>query len=143
MTIGIVPIGTTPTGGVLVFGSGGVTIYRPNSDIVVNSWVATPSGTLASCIDESVADDADFITSPDLTQPATLGLSASMAAGTYTVRVRAAYVGAMGQVRIRFLDSSNVDVGGSGWQTLTGTASTYSLSATLTGTADRFRIEVQ
>jgi len=44
---------------------------------------------------------------------------------------------------VRFLNTSNVDVGGTAWQAVTGTLTTYNLSATTTGTADRFRIEVQ
>jgi hypothetical protein len=36
-----------------------------------------------------------------------------------------------------------VDVGGTAWQVLTGTATTYILSATTTATATQARVEVQ
>jgi hypothetical protein len=120
-----------------------VTIYRPGSDITVGGWTATGAASLFDAINETTASDTDYITGPDLTTSAVLGLTASAPAGNYTVRVRSAYTGSSGQVRIRFLDSGGSDVGGSAWQTLTGTATTYTLSATTTGTADRFRIEVQ
>jgi hypothetical protein len=135
-SFGVRPLG----GGVTATVTG---IYRPGSDISAGGWTATPGGTLASCIDETAADDADFITSPDLATPAVLGLSAPLPAGTYTVRVRAARTATQGQVRVRFLNASNVDQGGTAWQALTGSPTTYELPATTTGSADRFRIEVQ
>jgi hypothetical protein len=124
-------------------GGEGGDIYRPGSDISVAGWAATPGGTLASCIDETAASDADFITSPNLTTPAVMGLSAPMPAGSYTVRVRAARTAGQGQVRVRFLDTGNVDQGGTAWQALTSDPTTYELPVTTTGSADRFRIEVQ
>lgn len=120
-----------------------VTIYRPGSDISVGGWTATGAASLFDAINEVSASDTDYITGPDLSTPTVLGLTASMPAGNYTVRVRSSYTGGSGQVRVRFLNTSNVDVGGTAWQAVTGTLTTYTLSATTTGTADRFRIEVQ
>lgn len=117
--------------------------YRPSGDISTGGWTATPGGTLASCIDEVVANDSDYITSPNLTTPAVLSLSTSLPAGSWDISVRAKYVLTNGQIRIRMLNSGGTDVGGSSWQVLTGSASTYTLSATTTAAADRFRIEVQ
>lgn len=117
--------------------------YRPSGDISTGGWTATPGGTLASCIDETVANDTDFITSPNLTTPTVLSLSSALPAGNWDISVRAKYVLTNGQIRIRMLNSSSVDVGGSDWQVLSATATTYTLSATTTSAADRFRIEVQ
>lgn len=120
-----------------------VSIYRPISDISTGGWTATPGGALFSCIDEAAPDDADFITSPNLSDPSVLGISPSLPAGTWDVRVRAQRTASTGQIRVRFLDSGSTDVGGTGWQTLTATRTNYTLSATTSATADRFRIEVQ
>lgn len=121
----------------------GAAFYRPSSDIVTGGWVASPGGTLASCVDEASADDNDHITSPDTSTAAVLGMSPAMPAGNQTIRLRAARTGATGQVRVRLLDAANTDVGGTAWQALTTTPTTYTLAATITATADRYRIEVQ
>ena len=123
------------------FGTSG--ILRPSADLVPGGWTATPSGPLYDAINEATASDTDYITSPDLATPAVFALSASAPAGSFNVRVRASRSDAAGQVRVRFLDESNTDVGGTAWQTLTNTPTTYTLSATTTATATRARIEVQ
>lgn len=119
------------------------TTYRPSSDVSANGWTATPGGSLASCIDEITLDRSDFITSPNLTNPATLTWTTSFAAGSYDVTIDADRTGATGQVRIVCLDSGGTSVGATSWQTLTGTATTYTLPVTTTGTSTQFRIEVQ
>jgi hypothetical protein len=120
-----------------------VTVYRPGSDVIVNGWTSTPSGSLASCIDDPTLDRADFITSPNLTDPATLAWASSLPAGSYSISVDADRLGASGQVRIVCLDSGGTSVGATSWQALTASANTYSLSVTTTGTSTQFRIEVQ
>ncbi len=40
-------------------------IFRPVADGAANSWTSSTGGALFSCIDEAVADTADFISSPD------------------------------------------------------------------------------
>jgi hypothetical protein len=120
----------------------GVTIYRPNGD-VVTSWTPTGAATVAGAIGEVTASDAEYADSPDLSTPQVCTLNATAPAGNYTIRVRARRSATQGQIRVRLLNSSSVDVGGSAWQALTGTETTYTLSATTTGAADRIRIEVQ
>lgn len=120
-----------------------VTVYRPGSDVIVNGWTSTPSGSLASCIDDPTLDRADFITSPNLTDPATLAWASPLPAGSYSISVDADRLGASGQVRIVCLDSGGTSVGATSWQVLTASATTYSLSVTTTGTSTQFRIEVQ
>ena len=123
--------------------SAGPAIYRPSADVSAGGWTATPGGTLASCVDEASADDGDYITSPNASSPAVLSMTPAMPAGNQTIRVRAARTGSTGQLRVRLLDGSNVDVGGTDWQALTTTPTTYSLAATTTALANRYRIEVQ
>lgn len=36
-------------------------ILRPSSDLITGGWTSSPSGTLASCIDETTASDSDYI----------------------------------------------------------------------------------
>jgi hypothetical protein len=120
-----------------------VSVYRPGSDITVNGWTSTPSGTLASCIDDPTLDRADFITSPDLSSPATLAWATPLPTGTWDLAVDCDRTGSSGQLRIVCLDGGGSSVGASSWQTLTNTATTYTLSVTTSATAPNFRIEVQ
>jgi len=121
----------------------GVTVYRPASDIVVNSWTPSTGSDLYAMIDEPTLNRADYITSPNLTNPATMGWSAPMAAGTYDVSVDFDRTGTQGQLRIVLLDSGGTAVGTSSWQAAPSSAATTVFSVTTTGTSDRFRIEVQ
>jgi hypothetical protein len=120
-----------------------VSVYRPGSDITVNGWTSTPSGTLASCIDDPTLDRADFITSPDLSSPATLAWNSPLPAGNWSVSVDGVRVGTAGQVRVVCLDAGGTSVGNTSWQVLTGTDTTYTLPVTTTATSTQFRIEVQ
>lgn len=121
----------------------GVTVYRPGSDVVVNGWTATPGGTLASCIDDPTLDRGDYITSPNLTDPATLEWAAPMPAGTWDMAVDGVRLGTTGQIRVVCLDAGGSSVGATSWQALTASAATYTLSVTTSATSTRFRIEVQ
>lgn len=120
-----------------------VTITRPGSDIAVSGWTATPGGSLFDTINESAAEDADYITSPDLSTPATFGLTAPVPAGSYTVRLRAQRTASTGQARVALLDAGGTQVGVTAWQALGTTWATHSLAVTTTGTAEQARIEVQ
>lgn len=121
----------------------GVTVYRPASDIIVNGWTPSTGSDLYAMIDEPVLNRADYITSPNLTDPTTMGWSASLAAGTYDVSVDFDRTGATGQLRIVLLDSGGSAVGTSSWQAAPASAATTVFNVTTTGTSDRFRIEVQ
>jgi hypothetical protein len=120
-----------------------VTVYRPGSDVTVNGWTSTPGGTLASCIDDPTLNRSDFITSPNLTDPATLAWASPLPAGVYEMTIDSDRTGSSGQVRIVCLDAGGTSVGATAWQALTGTATTYTLSVTTSATAPNFRIEVQ
>jgi hypothetical protein len=120
----------------------GATGYRLTGDTTLNGWTAVGAASVAAATNEAVASDAEYGLSPDLTSSYT-GSIGSMPAGTYTVSFRADRTLTQGQMRIRYLDAGNVDVGGTAWQVLTGTATTYNLTATTTATATQARIEVQ
>ena len=121
----------------------GVTVYRPGSDISVSGWVPSTGSDLFDCIDEPTASDADYITSPDLSTSATMGLTASVPAGNWAVNVRCRRMGATGSIRVVLLSSGGSPVGTSSWQPLTAGFADYSFNVTTSGAADRFRIEVQ
>jgi len=120
-----------------------VTVYRPGGDVITNNWTATPGGTLASCIDDPTLDRGDYITSPNLSDPATLDWATPVPAGTWDMVVDGVRLGATGQIRIVCLDAGGSSVGATSWQPLTASATTYTLSVTTSATSTRFRIEVQ
>lgn len=121
----------------------GVTVYRPGSDIAVSGWTPSTGTDLFACIDETTASDADYITSPDLSTNATFGFTTPVPAGNWDVNFRARRIGDGASIRIVMLDSGGSSVGASGWQAQSGSFIDYVASVTTTGTADRFRIEVQ
>lgn len=125
-----------------------IVIFRPSSDVTVTGWTGSPDNVnLYANIDEPSASDTDYVLSPSVSSspgPAIFGLSpSSLAAGNYTVNLRARRTGAAGQVRALLVDGSGTTVGTSSWQTLTTTYTTYNLEITTTGTAARLRFEVQ
>jgi hypothetical protein len=129
-----------------LFASTAFTTARPNADVTTTGWTAEPPGALYSAVDETTADDSDFIISPDLNStpgPAVLGLDQSAPAGSYTVRFRARRTATVGQVRVALLDSSNTVQGTSGWVTVGNGFAQYTANITTSGTATRVRIEVQ
>lgn len=124
--------------------SAGPTIYRPSSDLSVAGWTFSGAASVAAAIGETAASDAEFATSPNLAGPATVAISPSLPAGTWAVKLRPRRnLAGVGQVRVRLLNSSNVDVGGSDWITPTTSFSLFEVGFTTTGLADRLRIEVQ
>jgi len=124
--------------------SAGPTIYRPSSDLSVAGWTFSGAASVAAAIGETAASDAEFATSPNLADPATVAISPSLPAGTWAVKLRPRRnLAGVGQVRVRLLNSSNVDVGGSDWITPTTSFSLFEVGFTTTGLADRLRIEVQ
>lgn len=122
-----------------------VVFIRPSSDVSVTGWVPSTGTDLFACIDEASYDDADYITSPTVGtgSPATLGLSQSLAVGTWDVRVRVKKSGSTGQVRIHLVDASDTIQGTSSWQSLSTSLTTYTFSITTTDITTRVRIEVQ
>ncbi len=120
-------------------------ISRPNTDITVTGWSASSGTDLYAMLDESVADDGDYIISPEVGSagPAIFSVTPTQAAGTLSVRFRARRTGTTGQIRALLLDSTGTTIGTSNWQSLTNANAAYTFSVTTTGTAERVRLEVQ
>lgn len=123
----------------------GPLIIRPAGDTATTGWSSTEL-TFYGAINEVVASDAQYITSPDVgvsPGPYTWTITPTpLAAGTWDVSVRCADVVGSGQIRIRFLDASSVSVGVSAYQTITGAFATQTHAVTTTGTAVYGSIEV-
>ncbi len=132
-----------------------VTIARPGSDITTTGWTGVPNNTNKYAnIDETSADDSDYINSPPVTgtvAPIIFGIVDqnggvnTLPVGTWDVHVRATYIDGLtaSQVRVTLLDSGGTSVGASSWQTVTSSFATYTLSITTTGIAARIKVEVQ
>lgn len=120
------------------------TYTRPTSDITVDQWIGSDGLPLYHNIDETAYNDVDYIQSPDVATPVPVvfGLSQTLPAGTWTVRVRAMGTNGTGNIVGKLQNSSSTTVGTSSTQALTGSFATYPLSITTTGAADRIRIEV-
>lgn len=122
-------------------------IARPSSDITTTGWTANggPSECY-DCMNEVTYSDTDFAKSPAITGaqgPLVVGITPTLAAGNQTVRIRGDYTLSSAQVKVTLLDSGDTPVGNTGWQSLTGAATTYELPVTTTGTATKAKIEVQ
>ena len=121
-----------------------VTVYRPGSDIVVSGWTPSTGTDLFACIDETTYDDVDYISSPGIGIPTTMGFTSTIPSGTYTIEYRSMYEGPnVSQIRIVLLDSSDTIVGTSSWQTQSTAFTTYTSTITTSGDATKFRIETQ
>ena len=118
------------------------TLVRPSSDVTTTGWIATPGPGYSTAVDESSADDADYITSPGDTTPITMGLSSALPAGAYNVVVRARDV-ATSSFRVSLLDAGGTPVGQTDVQAVTATFANYAIPITITGTATQIRIEPQ
>lgn len=120
-------------------------VIRPSSDVTTTGWVASSGIIMFDMIDETSASDADYITSPALStgSPIIMGLTSSLVAGTYTIRIRVTKSRDIGEFRVSLLNDANTQQGVSGWQVITNSYVTYELIITTTGTATRVRIEVQ
>lgn len=118
---------------------------RPVSDVTVTGWVGSAGGALAALINENVASDAEYITSPALSGSATaaiFNLDKTYMAGTYSVKVRAAVDTGSGVLRVKLLNGSNVQQGVTADQAISTVVTTYTLPITITGSATRISVEV-
>lgn len=117
----------------------------PASDVSVSGWTATPAGILAATLDEGVASDADYITSPTLTSTpseAIFDLPASLPAGSYVIKVRANVSTGTGTLVMSLLNGSNVSQGASAGQALTTVLTTYDIPVVTTGAATRVKMAI-
>lgn len=125
------------------FSAPSLTIYRPGSDIIVNSWVPTPGGSLFDKINESALDRAGFISSPDMSTPYTFGWGASQPAGSWDYVVDFDNTAGSGSLRLVLLDDTNTQVGVSNWQAASATPQSYTFTVTTSAPSTRARIEIQ
>lgn len=120
-----------------------MTIYRPTSDVSAPGWSST-AGTLAAAINETAADDASYITSPDVASPTPYRFNIGpLPSGEQTLRIRARRVGTAGEARLVLLDAGAAEVGASDWQALTDTWTTYPLTAVASAVATMGEIQVR
>lgn len=118
---------------------------RTVSDVLTAGWTASTGSNLAAMLDEDVADDADYITSPTLSGSASVAefaLDKTYGAGTYSIKVRASVNVGAGTLRVRMLNGSDVSQGVTSDQAINTTPTTYTLPITITGDATRIQIEV-
>lgn len=116
----------------------------PTSDITTTGWTLSAGAQAFDLVDETVASDADYVTSPPMDGgqgPLIFGIP-EVLAGPHIVNVRARFTGNSGQIKASLLDVSNVVQGESAWQVITGTFTDYAIPVTTTGAAVRLRIEV-
>lgn len=117
---------------------------EPSSDILTTGWVLSAGAQAFALVDESVASDSDYVTSPLLDGgqgPIVFGIG-SLEAGEHTVWVRARYTSGSGKIRASLLNGVGVVQGESAWQDLTDTFSAYALSVVTSGSASRLMLEV-
>lgn len=123
-----------------------ITIYRPSSDVLATGWVPSTGSALWDMIDEVSPSDADYITSPIIagSQGAAIcGLSGTLVAGSYMVKIRANATTTGKQVKVSLLDGSNASQGDTGWVNVTASYAEYDTPVTTTGTATRVKMEVR
>lgn len=125
------------------------TMARPGADVLTTGWLPSTGADLYAMIDETSADDADYIyrdlagTEPYVFDLYQAGAGYSLPAGTHTIRLRADVTSGTAQMRLLLLDSSNTTVGTGDWQAITSTWATSSFTVTTTAAATRGRIEAQ
>ena len=117
------------------------TVTRPSSDITYAGWSWTDS-TASASIGEQLQNDGTFATSPALpdVRPLVVGLSQSLAAGTYQLSLSARGTVNDAKVVVELLDSSSQVVGTSQVQTLSTVYQVYPLLINTTGTAVSARL---
>mgnify|MGYP000668071602 CR=1 FL=1 len=115
------------------------------SDVSVAGWVGTPGSPLYACIDDVVASDADYVTSPSITgtpSPAIFSLTnAPWLAGPHSVPVRAMCSSGTANIRVRLYDNAGTEVGASSLQPVTDVLATYAVA--VVAAADAYRIGVE
>lgn len=117
------------------------------ADISTTGWQGTPDNlVLANNINEVSRSDTSFIQSPSINGsqgPAIFLLNNSLAAGNWEVDVSAKYSNNVSQVKFTLLDSSNSDIGNTGWLTLSSSFLDYTPTIPSSGIATKIKVEVQ
>lgn len=136
--------GTTNTNAVGLTVLAITSTVRPIADITTAGWVASTGTDFYALIDEAVADDVDYITSPAVSvtpAPIKFSLSYPWAAGTRRIRFNAKGNGGTPTMRVKLLNDADTVVGTSAGQVVTAIWAAYDIEIVLSGTATRGTIE--
>lgn len=125
-------------------GPGYAVYIWPISDISSNGWIPNSGNSVYATLDEASRIDSDYSTSPLLSEaePTIMTLSDSLPAGTWSVNLSARVLSGTGKIKATLMDSSNVSVGASTFQSVTGSYASYTLMVSTTATATRIKLEV-
>jgi hypothetical protein len=122
-----------------------ITVARPSGDRTTAGWTAQPPGTLFTTVNEVVADDLNYVISPNSadpsTQPLEYDLNEAMPAGNWDIKFRPRKTsGNMGVIVT--LSGPGGDVGTASTTVTGSTFSEVILPVTTTGTADKIKFQV-
>ncbi|HET8685469.1 MAG TPA: LamG-like jellyroll fold domain-containing protein [Methanosarcina sp.] len=118
-------------------------ITSPGSDVTVTGWTATPGPGYASMLNEYIANDSDYVTSPFASTggPLVMNLENSLPAGSWNIRFRAYYTGTFScSLQVSLLDASNNVVGTTVADPLTSSVADHLLAIETTGIATQISI---
>jgi hypothetical protein len=119
-----------------------VTAYYPGTETAAAGWTASTGGSLSSCISETVASDADYIISPDVTTSITFAWApASLPIGTWGINWHGMKTGTTGQIRIVLLDGGGTVLATGSYHAQTGAFANYTDTLTIASASTHFRIE--
>lgn len=122
---------------------------RPGADVLTTGWLASTGSDLFAMLDETSADDTDYIyrdlsgSDPYVFDLYQAGSGYTLPVGTHTIRMRPQVTTGTAQMRLLLLDSSNATVGTGDWQSVTTSWATTEFTVTTTAEATRGRIEAQ
>lgn len=136
--------GSTDTATVALTVLAVTTTVRPAADVTTAGWVASAGANFSALIDETTADDADYITSPTVSStpaPIKFTLKYPWAAGTRRVRFRAIGNAGTPTMRVKLLDATGAQVGVTADQVVTASWAAYDLAVVLSATATHGTIE--
>lgn len=120
--------------------------HYPSADVTTTGWTASTGTDFYATIDESVRDDADYDTSPNVTGsqgPLVLTMTPSLAAGTHTLRFASRWITEAAEMKIDLVNNSNTVQGSSSWMAIDAAATETSTSIVTTGEATRFHIDTR
>lgn len=123
------------------------TLVRPGADVLTTGWLASTGSDLFAMLDETSADDADYIyrdlagSDPYVFELWLSGVAYSLPAGSHVVRMRADVTAGAAQARLLLLDASDNVVGTGAWQSLTPGLATATFTVDSAASATKGRIE--
>jgi hypothetical protein len=120
---------------------------RPVADVSVTGWTPTGAASVAATMNEDASNRATYSTGPAVSGTPSLvvmDLDKPYPPGTYSFNVDADMLSGTGKLRLKMFDGSGTLLGTSADQTLTTTATVYTVNVTVAGgTATRIGVETQ